>query len=304
MRCLISDFAVIRNEHSDLLEAIGVAHDIAQMKKLLEELEQTNRHLRNTQTELIQSGKMASLSSLVAGVAHELNTPIGAVVSMHDTLVRTLERLKQNLEAKYSGELENDQKLRSAFELIQKANVVIGSGCSRVTEIVRRLRSFARLDEAELKKVDIHEGLEDTLILIRHETKHHIKINRNYGDIPPIPVYPGRLNQVFLNILNNATEAIRDEGEITITTFMESGRVGVAFRDTGMGIPEENLKDIFDPGFTTKGVGVGTGLGLSICYQIMQDHKGEMQVESEEGKGSTFTIVLPMNLRELLGKAR
>jgi signal transduction histidine kinase len=301
---LISDFSVIRDEHNDFAEAIGVDHDITRMKKLLEELEQTNRHLRNTQTELVRSGKMDSLSRLVAGVAHEINTPIGAVVSMHDTLVRTLDRLKQNLEAKYSGELENDPKLRSAFELIQKANVVIGSGCSRVAEIVRRLRSFARLDEAELKKVDIHEGLEDTLILLRHEMKHHIRVHRNYEDIPPISVYPGRLNQVFLNILNNAREAIRDEGEITITTFIESGRVGVAFRDTGMGIPEKNLKDIFDPGFTTKGVGVGTGLGLSICYQIMQDHKGEIQVESEEGKGSTFTINLPMNLRELLEETK
>ena len=150
MHWLISDFSVIRDEHGDPPEAIGVAHDITRMKKLLEELEQTNRHLRNTQTELVHSGKMDSLSRLVAGVAHEINTPIGAVVSMHDTLVRTLDRLKQNLEAKYSGELENDQKLRSAFELIQKANVVIGSGCSRVAEIVRRLRSFARLDEAEL----------------------------------------------------------------------------------------------------------------------------------------------------------
>jgi signal transduction histidine kinase len=297
------DLSVIRDERRDSPEAFGIAHEITRMKNLLEELERTNRHLRNTQATLVRSEKMVSLSRLVAGVAHEINTPIGAVVSMHDTLVRTLDRLKRNLEVKYSGELEKDQTLRSTFELIQRANVVIGSGCSRVTEVVRRLRSFARLDEAELKKVDIHEGLEDTLILIRHEMSPHVKINRNYEAVPPLYVYPGRLNQVFLNVLNNAREAIRDEGEITITTFMENGNVAVAFRDTGMGIPQKNLKSIFDPGFTTKGVGVGTGLGLSICYQIVEDHKGDIRVESEEGKGSTFTITLPADLRALLALA-
>jgi signal transduction histidine kinase len=169
-----------------------------------------------------------------------------------------------------------------------------------VTEIVRRLRSFARLDEAELKKVDIHEGLEDTLILIHHEIKHNITVKKDYGEIPPISVYPGRLNQVFLNILNNARQAIEGKGTVTIKTYLAQGKVHVAISDTGGGISPEDIKQVFDPGFTTKGVGVGTGLGLSICYQIIQEHKGNIKVESEKGKGTTFTVTLPMNLDEIL----
>src|SRR5690606_14426829 len=131
------------------------------------------------------------------------------------------------------------------------------SGTDRVVNIVRRLRSFARLDEAELKKVNIHEGLEDTLTLIHHEIKHNITLTRRFGDIPEISCFPGRLNQVFLNILINAKQAIKDKGEITISTFVRDGKVCVEIADTGVGIPEENLARIFDPGFTTKGVGVG-----------------------------------------------
>ena len=163
---------------------------------------------------------------------------------------------------------------------------------------MRRLRSFARLDQAELKKADIHEGLEDTLALVHHELKHHIEVKRDYGALPPISCYPGKLNQVFLNLLNNARQAIRGKGEIGIRTFVRNDREHIAVSDTGSGISPEHLRKIFDPGFTTKGVGVGTGLGLSICYQIVQDHRGEILVESEPGKGTTFTVVLPMDLEQ------
>jgi signal transduction histidine kinase len=278
-----------------------MGRDITEIKMTLADLAFTNQELRDTQSQLVQSEKMASLGSLVAGIAHEINTPIGAISSMHDTLVRAVTKLKQNLENRLPGTLDEDRQLQATFEIIQNANQVIESGCSRVTEIVRRLRSFARLDEAELKQVDIHEGLEDTLTLLHHEIKHNVTVNKNFGDVPPISVYPGRLNQVFLNILNNARQAIEDKGEITITTYVTNKKVTVAISDTGAGISQENLKNIFDPGFTTKGVGVGTGLGLSICYQIIQEHKGDIKVESEEGKGTTFTITLPMNLDDLLG---
>jgi signal transduction histidine kinase len=220
---------------------------------------------------------------------------------MHDTLVRAVKKLRTNLEEKAPDLLENDRQVKNAFELIRSANDVINTGCSRVTEIVRRLRSFARLDEAELKTVDIHEGLEDTLILVHHEIKHNITVERDFGKIPAISVYPGRLNQVFLNILNNARQAIKDKGTITIKTYLADGKVHVAISDTGVGISPDDIKNVFDPGFTTKGVGVGTGLGLSICYQIVQEHRGEIKVESERGKGTTFTVTLPMNLDEILG---
>jgi signal transduction histidine kinase len=239
---------------------------------------------------------MASLGSLVAGIAHEINTPVGAIASMHDTLVRALRKLEATLNEEHPGVVASSASLQSALKLVQEANRVIESGTQRVTEIVRRLRSFARLDQAELKKADIHEGLEDTLALIHHELKHSIVVKRDYGVVPPISCYPGRLNQVFLNLLNNARQAIRGKGEIGIRTEVRDQRVEIAVSDTGAGIAPENLRKIFDPGFTTKGVGVGTGLGLSICYQILRDHRGEIRVESEPGKGSTFTVVLPMDL--------
>ncbi|MCP4633419.1 MAG: hypothetical protein GY855_10880 [candidate division Zixibacteria bacterium] len=164
--------------------------------------------------------------------------------------------------------------------------------------IVRRLRSFARLDEAEIKEADIHDGIEDTLTLIHHDIKHRLTVEKDYGDIPLISCYPGRLNQVFLNLFVNANQAIEDKGLIKIMTWMENEKVFITISDDGKGIPENEVSRIFDPGFTTKGVGVGTGLGLSICYQIIQDHRGEIKVESEIGKGTKFTIVLPTDLDE------
>jgi PAS domain S-box-containing protein len=293
----------ILDQHDKPYRYIAMGRDITAMKMALADLAFANQELRDTQSQLVQSEKMASLGSLVAGIAHEINTPVGAIKSMHDTLIRAVDKLKRRLEERFPDELEEDRQIRTAFDIIGDANEVIESGASRVTEIVRRLRSFARLDEAELKKIDIHEGLEDTLTLVHHEIKHHIKINRNYGELPPLSVYPGRLNQVFLNILNNARQAIEGKGEITIKTWEKYRKAHISISDTGAGISRDNLKNVFDPGFTTKGVGVGTGLGLSICYQIIQEHRGEIKVESEEGKGTTFTIVLPMNLDALLGES-
>jgi PAS domain S-box-containing protein len=295
-RWWVATASVLRDDDGTPREIIGIAHDFTQMKEVLQDLARANRELRDTQSQLVQSEKMASLGSLVAGIAHEINTPVGAIGSMHDTLVRALRRLESTLNEEHPGIVDSSSSLQSALKLVQEANRVIESGTQRVTEIVRRLRSFARLDQAELKKADIHEGLEDTLALIHHELKHNIVVRRDYGEIPPISCYPGRLNQVFLNLLNNARQAIRGKGEIAIRTFIHQERVHIAVSDTGSGISPENLRKIFDPGFTTKGVGVGTGLGLSICYQIVRDHRGEIRVESEPGKGATFTVILPMDL--------
>jgi signal transduction histidine kinase len=267
-----------------------------------EELEEVNRILRETQIQLIQSEKMASLGNLVAGVAHEINTPIGAVNSMYDTLFRTLDKLKRFAESELSTEQKDRHQLEKVFKVIDDSKKVIQSGIDRIINIITRLRSFARLDEAELKTVDIHEGLEDALILAHYELKKNITVVKNYGDIPPITCFPSQLNQVYLNLLINGKQSIKTEGTITITTYCKDDKVYISFEDNGAGIPEENLDKIFDPGFTTKGVRVGTGLGLSISYKIIQQHKGEIKVESTPGKGSKFTIVLPSNLKDLIDK--
>ncbi|OGG44902.1 MAG: hypothetical protein A3F84_11260 [Candidatus Handelsmanbacteria bacterium RIFCSPLOWO2_12_FULL_64_10] len=296
-----TDGSVVRDERGNVVSIIGISHDVTERKRILDELQRANRELREAQAQLVQSEKMASLGNLVAGIAHEINTPVGAIHSMHDTLARAVERLKALLGAHLSKAFQENRELQGILKIIEDANRVIETGSERVTDIVRSLRSFARLDEAEMKRVDVHEGIEDTLTLIHHDLKNRIRVVRNYGDVPPIVCYPSRLNQVFLNLLVNAKQAIKDTGEITITTLQKDDRVHISFRDTGAGIPEENLKKIFDPGFTTKGVGVGTGLGLSICYRIVQDHRGEIQVESQAGKGSTFTVILPLNLDETAG---
>ncbi len=295
-----SSASPLKDDLGNVLSYIGVAHDITKMKEMMQDLEKSNKNLKETQAQLVQSEKMASLGSLVAGIAHEINTPIGAVSSMYDTLSRTLENMKRILESKLPGEHAKLPELQSAFQFIKDANQVIKSGTERVTTIVRRLKSFARLDEAELKKVDIHEGLEDSLTLVYHEIKHDISVIRQFGKIPPISCYPSRLNQVFLNLLINSRHAIKGKGTIRLKTWYRDSNVYIEFKDNGVGIPKEHLGKIFDPGFTTKGRGVGTGLGLSICYQIIQDHRGEIRVESEEGKGTTFTISIPANLDKIL----
>jgi signal transduction histidine kinase len=260
-----------------------------------EELEKLNLNLRDTQAQLVQSEKMAALGNLIAGVAHEINTPMGAVNSMHDTIYRAMGKLKDYF---VSGSLENHEEqenINRIFGAIENSKKVIQSGTDRVINIVSRLRSFIHLDEAEVKKVDIHEGIEDTLVLVQHELKNNINVVKNYGEIPPFSCYPRQLNQVFLNVLLNSIQAIDGDGTIKITTYQEDNKAHISFADDGLGIPEENIDKIFDPGFTTKGVGLGAGLGLSICYKIIENHRGEIKLESKLGKGSNFTIILPMD---------
>jgi PAS domain S-box-containing protein len=297
----------IYNDDGELICYVGIGRDVTD-RKLAEDalreananLQRANEELKAAETQLVQSEKMASLGMLVAGVAHEINTPVGAINSMHDTLIRAVDRLRFAIENECSDTCVARQALRKHQGVIDEANKVIQSGSERVTNIVKRLRSFARLDEAELKTTNINECLEDTLTLIHHEIKHNIEVIREYGDIPQISCYPGQLNQVFLNLLINAKQAIDGKGRIEVATVTDDSNVVIKISDNGHGIPKVQLAKVFDPGFTTKGVGVGTGLGLSICYQIIQAHRGEINVMSTVGKGTTFTITLPMDLDKTL----
>ena len=293
-----TDISASKSRGGFVLLLIGIAHDISEVKKALADLAQANRDLRQTQAQLVQSEKMAALGMLVAGIAHEINTPVGAIHSMNDTLKSAVAILD---EALTSDSPTDTTRVLRALQSLGDATKVIDTGAQRVSNIVRRLRSFARLDEAELKTVNIHEGLDDSVSLVHHQIKDAIKIVKEYGDVPPVACYPNRLNQVFLNLLVNAQQAITGKGEIRVRTFLRDQKVHIEIADTGRGIPADQLPKIFDPGFTTKGVGVGTGLGLSICYKIMQDHHGEIRVQSEVGKGSTFTVVFPSDLDKVLG---
>jgi two-component system, NtrC family, sensor kinase len=237
--------------------------------------------------QLIQSDKMAALGLLVAGVAHEINTPMGAIHSNNDIMTRAVGKIRQQLESTPDDEV---RRLLDILDEVCRNNEI---ATERITNFVRSLKNFARLDEAERKKVNIHDGIESTLTLLQHQLKNRIRIVKSFGDVPEIDCFPNQLNQVFMNILVNAAQAIADRGEITVKTWREGEQVKISICDTGVGIPPENLSKIFDPGFTTKGVGLGTGLGLSICYKIIEDHHGTIGAESSN-RGTTFTITIPL----------
>ena len=262
--------------------------------KLEEKVEERALELQRKQAQLVQSEKMAALGQLLAGVAHEINTPLGALSSNIDIFARALDRIGEALADMETAETApQHEKLKRLLQSAQQLSAVNRTATERITAIVGSLRRFARLDESELNGVDIHEGIDNTLTLVQHELKHRVQVEKDYGEVPLITCYPNQLNQVFMNLLVNASHAIEGKGTIFIKTRMDGDSVTIEFRDTGIGIPEENRQRIFDPGFTTKEFGEGTGLGLSIVSGIVQNHKGRLEVESQMGKGSTFRLILP-----------
>jgi len=252
-----------------------------------EELMATMEALNDAQLQLIQSEKIAALGKLVAGVAHELNTPVAIIksnIQFEETLFNMIDKKEKDSMVSY-------------FEAISPLRDVNKQASERITSIVRSLTNFSRLDESDIKEVDLIEGLDSTVSLLSEQfNSKNISIKKNLSNIPRITCYPKLLNQVFLNLLENSIDAIGAVGigKITINTKLEGNSIFIDFIDNGVGISSENIQKIFDPGYTTKGVKVGTGLGLAICYRIIEKHNGRITVESTPGKGSKFTIVLPV----------
>ena len=256
----------------------------AELRTTNAQLTATLAELRQAQAQLVQSEKMSALGHLVAGIAHEINTPLGAVTSNTDVVLRGLGKLAPDVPASRANVLQLlDDLLRTNAE-----------ACQRIAVIVRNLQKFARLDEAEWKSADLREGLDSTLALVAHLYRGRIEIVRCYSEAPPVACHPGQLNQVFMNLLVNAIQAIEGQGTIRIRLGVDGRDVLIDVEDTGSGIAPEHLTRIFDPGFTTKGVGVGTGLGLAICHQIVAAHGGTIGVTSRPGAGSVFSVRLPL----------
>lgn len=287
-------------------------HKVAERTALLQttngELHSAIEQLKSAQSQLVQQEKMASLGQLVAGVAHELNNPIGSIYAnlpILDEYVRDLIGLVDTLQQLPLAE-EHRQVLHNKleeidFEFVRKdAGTLVNSGknaANRVKEIVSSLRNFSRLDEAELKDVLLEDGLDSTLALLHHQTKNRIEVVRHYHLNTPVSCYAGQINQVFMNLLGNAIQAITGPGTITLETRREADNAVVTIRDSGCGISPENIRKIFDPFFTTKKIGEGTGLGLSITYGIIEKHQGNISVDSAPGQGTCFTIHLPLQLK-------
>jgi len=280
------------------------------------ELEQANKDLKSMQSQLLQQEKMASVGQLAAGVAHEINNPMGFIISNLTTLAKYLSRIvefqqaqdgllnqlmilqeqqpgAQQMELEHlRKQLKIDMALRDAGPLITESL----EGGDRIKRIVQNLKSFARLDEDAYKLSDLNAGLESTLSIVWNELKYKATVVKNYGDIPAIMCNAGQLNQVFMNLLVNAGHAIDNKGVITINTWQEHENIMISVADTGCGIAPDKINRIFEPFFTTKEVGKGTGLGLSIAYDIVKKHNGDIQVESRLGEGTTFTVILPVRI--------
>ncbi len=271
----------------------------ADLTSKVNELERANKDLQEAQAQLVHSAKMGSLGQVVAGVAHELNNPIGFIHSNMDVLQDYIEKLLRIVEvAEKKPEELKDIKKELDYEYMSKDLPRLISSCEdgarRVRDIVLNLRNFSRSDELKRKEYNLEEGLESTLQILKSELKDRIRLHKDYGKIPVINCYAGQINQVFMNILTNAIQAIDGKGDIWIKTEQKGLEIWVSIKDSGKGIPKDIQEKIFDPFFTTKPVGQGTGLGLSISYGIIQKHGGEIVVISEPNKGTTFTIILPL----------
>lgn len=291
---------------NEMARNVTAAKRTLEMK--LEELRDANIEIKNTQSTLVQSAKMISLGQIVAGVAHELNNPIAFIYSNMHHLFDYIEKVKE-LVAAYRAiypdlkpadrerletldkTLEIDYVLKDMEDLTRSCV----EGANRTKEIVLGLRTFSRMDESDFKSADLHEGLRSTLKLLASELKGRITVEEDFGPLPLVDCSLSQLNQVFMNLLSNAAHAIEGRGVIRIRTRHLGDEVKVEIEDSGSGMTPETLEKVFDPFFTTKKVGQGTGLGLSIAYGLIQKHHGRISVKSEIGKGTCFSIFLPIH---------
>lgn len=279
----------------DIMVKVDVTNDTIEKLQVMVNLvlDATRRALRqvkDAQLMLVHSEKMAALGRLVSGILHELNTPVGAMVSSSDTLNRCIERLVT------SPAVNTDSDgLAKVVRGIEQSNRIMCKSSERIGSVVRQLRSFARHDEADRQWVDLRKALDDTIALLAFDLHDGIQIKKNYGDIPRLLCYPAQLNQVFLNLLMNAREALGESGEIVISTVKKGGEICISISDNGKGISPEVLNKLFEPEFTTRDNRIAMGLGLPICYKIVQDHKGRITIDSEPGQGATFKVFLPIS---------
>jgi len=281
-------------------------------------LQESNDHLKLTQGQLVSAEKMASLGQLTAGIAHEINNPINFISSSIPPLKRDLNDLREVLDAyRQAGKELPSMAAAHALEerigledTIREVEDILGAmehGTTRTSEIVRGLRTFSRLDEDDLKEADINECLRSTVVVLGPQFRNGIQVEYDLREMPPVECFPGKLNQLFMNLLNNAAHAVKMRhgntgGIVRVATRLEDGEVEVIIADNGIGMEESVKARLFEPFFTTKDVGEGTGLGLSIAQGIIEKHHGRIRVESQPGIGTTFIISFPATMAGALAK--
>ncbi|MDE1920253.1 MAG: hypothetical protein KGJ09_04205 [Candidatus Omnitrophica bacterium] len=302
----------MRQEQLKLSEA-NLLEDIARRERAESELKKAYEDLKSVQSQLIQSEKMASIGQLAAGVAHEINNPLGFIgnntellaqyVSEYTKILRMLEIVKKNIQegdvqkAKsiieeidaFEKEIQLDYIMNDVDNLLQHNQ----RGIERIQKIVMDLKTFAHEGSDNMDLIKIEEVMDSVINIVYNELKYKAELKKDYGPTPMVKGNPQRMGQVFINLLVNAAQAIEGMGVIEVRTYVRDKYVCVEVTDTGKGIKEEHLKKIFEPFFTTKPVGKGTGLGLSVSYEIIKKHKGEINVRSKPGEGTTFTVMLP-----------
>jgi signal transduction histidine kinase len=278
------------------------------------ELRESKAKLQRLQTEIVKNEKMASLGVLAAGVAHELNNPAGFIIGNLEILKRSaggfarLLRFYEELslspiEASALKQLKDEIDYENTFAELGLMITDCCDGAERIRDVVQNLQTFSRQDHADYKKIDIHEGIESTIhFLSRYYSSGSINLYRNYADLPLVDCFAGQLNQVWMNLLANAADAVETGGDVFISTSQLDGKVIVKISDTGCGMQPEHISRIFDPFFTTKSVGKGTGLGLSVSYSIIERHSGAIEVESTPGQGTTFKVILPIDAVQSLNE--
>ena len=323
------EVALLAQVGAQLGIALQQAELLKQTKTQTEQLDRALRDLQRTQAQMVQGEKMAGLGQMMAGIAHEINNPVSFVFSNAEpaeehvsALVELLRHYQQHYPEPVEAVRQKAEEIDVDF-IAKDLPKLIGSmkvGATRIRNIVKSMRVFSRMDEVDFKAVDIHQGIDSTLLILSHRMKAigrrpEIEVVKAYGDLPPVSCYPGQLNQVFMNILGNAIDALEanaleanapeavaglpagKQPQIRIATdwLTDSDRVAIEIEDNGPGVPDEAIARIFNQFFTTKPVGRGTGLGLSISYQIITDaHSGELECQSVPGRGTTFRIELPV----------
>lgn len=281
-------------------EARAVYQESQILSKAEHDLEETRGELRQLEMQFIQNEKMASIGRLSAGIAHDINNPVGYILSNLTTLREYLETLVRLLEALRQAAPERAEALWRecdadyVIEDFRKAIAESLEGADRIRRIVTNLREFSHVGDAEMKPANLNEGLEKTILLCSNELKYKTTVHRDFGTLPPVVCHEQRIHQVFTNLLLNAAQAIEKRGEIHVSTRPEGEWAVIRIRDTGVGIPKEHLPRLFAPFFTTKPVGKGTGLGLHVAQKIVAAHGGTIEAASEPGKGTEFTVRLPI----------